>query len=223
MSEVTPHMKFIVILFAAVLLIVAAGSVYSAFYKQDGDVLLGNMVVSSVFPEYDELIADSDLIVVATVKDKKGIWDTKSGKKPLTITLFNSKDGNKPIVLIYPRAGINTEYTFEAEEVLKGEATTFKGLVRGGNADGYTVDVSGVPSFEPGEPVILFLKTNSDENGNPISWYHISLPNSFPLKETIIYQSDWEILSVTEDGNHANEYYGSLTVEQLRKDVAGSL
>ena len=219
----TPRMKFAIALFAAVFLIVAIVSVCSALDKQHNeDVTLGGMVVCSDFPEYNKLIADSDLIVVATVKDKKGFWDTKDGKKPLTITLFNMKDETEPIVLRYPKAGINTEYTFEAKEVLKGEATTFKGRVHGGTADGFTIDASGVPSFEPGESVILFLKTNQDENGTPISWYHVGLPNTFPLEETIVYQSDWEILTTMMEGYHTNDYYGDLTIEQLRIDVAGN-
>ena len=223
MEKITPRMKFAIALFAVVFLIVAVFSVYSASAKQNQeDVFLGGIAVDYIFPEYNELIADSDLIVVATVKDKKGFWDTKDGKKPLTITLFNMKDETKPIVLRYPKAGINTEYTFEAKEVLKGEATTFKGRVHGGTADGFTIDASGVPSFEPGESVILFLKTNQDENGNSISWYHIGLPNAFPLEETIVYQSEWEILSSVMEGHHTNDYYGDLTIEQLRIDVAAN-
>jgi len=223
MSEITPRMKFAIGLCAAVFIIIAAVSVCSALDKQHKeDVLLGGIAVDYVFPEYNELIADSDLIVVATVKDKTGIWQTKTGKKPLMINLFNMKDETRPIVLRYPRAGIETEYTFEAEEVLKGEATTFRGRTHGGCADGYRIDASGVPSFEPGERVLLFLKTNTDEDGNLISWYHIGLPNAFPLEETILYQSDWEILTSVMEGHHTNDYYGDLTIEQLKIDIAGN-
>jgi len=223
MSEITPRMKFAIGLCAAVFIIIAAVSVCSALDKHHKeDVLLGGIAIDYVFPEYNELIADSDLIVVATVKDKRGFWDTKTGKKPLTIILFNMKDKTRPFVLTFPKAGIETEYVFEAKEVLKGEATTFKGRVHGGTADGFMIDASGVPSFEPGESVILFLKTNQDEDGNLISWYHIGLPNAFPLEETIIYQSDWEILTAVMEGHHTNDYYGDLTIEQLRIDVSGN-
>jgi hypothetical protein len=223
MEKITPRMKFAIALFAAVFLIVAAVSVCSASVKQNNeDIMIGGIAVDYVFPEYNELIAESDLIVVAIVKDKKGVWDTKDGKKPLTVNLFNMKDEKRPIVLRYPHAGINTEYTFEAEEVLKGEATIFKGRTRGGCADGYRIDTSGVPSFEPGERVLLFLKTNTDEDGNLISWYHIGLPDAFPLEETIVYQSEWEILTSVMEGHHTNDYYGDLTIEQLRIDVAAN-
>ena len=223
MEKTKSRMTFAITLFAAVFLIVAVVSVYSASAKQNQeDIFLGGIAVDYRFPEYNELIADSDLIVVATVKDKKGVWDTKNGKKPLTINFFNMKNEERPFVLTFPRAGIKTEYTFEAEEVLKGEATMFKGRTYGGRADGYIVDASGVPSFEPGERVLLFLKTNTDEDGNLISWYHIGLPDAFPLEETIVYQSEWEILSSVMEGYHTNDYYGDLTIEQLKIDVAAN-
>ena len=216
-------MKFIIALFAVVFVAVAAVSVYSAAAdRHKEDVLLGGIAIDYIFPEYNELIADSDLIVVATVKDKKGIWDTKTGKKPLMINLFNMKDKTRPFVLTFPKAGIETEYVFEAEEVLKGDATIFKGRTHGGCVDGYIVSASGAPSFEPGESVLLFLKTNTDEDGNLISWYHIGLPNAFPLEETILYQSEWEILSSVMEGHHTNDYYGDLTIEQLKIDIAGN-
>ena len=223
MTELNPKMKFVVVLFAAAFIIIAAASVYVCLEKRNqNDVWLGGIAVDSISPEYETLIAKSDLIVVATVKDKKGIWDTKDGKKPLTINIFNMKNEKRPFVLTLPHAGIKTEYTFEADEVLKGEAATFKGRTYGGRADGYIIDASGVPSFEPGEKVLLFLNENQDENGNLISWYHISIPTGFSEKtKTTQILSDAFVIEII-DGVYTNGFGEEIVLEQLRADIANA-
>jgi len=196
MSEISRSMKIAIILFAAAFLSVAAIVVCSDLDKRNDGIMQNweGMYISWYYPEYDEIILDSDLIVVATVTDKKGVWNTKDEKKPLIAWFSN--------------AGINTEYTFEPKDILKGETATFKVRTPGGSADGYKKEVgSGSPSFEIGDHVLLFLTKNQDENGKMISWYFIGEPSALIEKSDYIF---------------TNGYYGDLTVDQLKTDISNA-
>lgn len=153
---------------------------------------LGEMMINWYIPDYDKLVDDSDLIVVATVTNKSGIWGTEDGEMPLPVTRYSS---------------IYTEYTFKPEEVLKGNTTTIIGRVRGGEVDGYTQKATQTSSFEVGDKVLLFLTNNKDANGNRILWYHINWPGA---------------LTETADGQFENPCYGVISIEQLKQDIADS-
>ena len=189
MAENSKFMKNAIVLFAAALLLIAAVGVYASLENQAK--CQNKMTLHPYYPGYDEMISRSDLIVTATVTNQECIWDTKDGKKPLSV--------------YFSKARIYTEYTFEAADVLKGNETFIKGRVYGGSTDGYTMTASGTPSFGVGDEVLLFLMTNEDESGNLISWYHISLTSAF-FEES--------------DGVFAIDEFHSVTIEQLKEDIA---
>lgn len=193
MAMKTSQKLGIVLLFCS-LVVIASVIGYAYLQTQSPENKnFGKIQISWYVPEYDELIADSDLIVVATVTDKTGIWDTKNGQKPLLPGI--------------QKRGINTEYTFMPEDVLKGNTTTIIGRVRGGEADGYTQRASPTASFEVGDKVLLFLKNNEDADGNRILWYYVSWPTSF---------------IENGDGKFENMCYDALSIEQLKQDIAAS-
>ncbi|MDR2944288.1 MAG: hypothetical protein LBU81_04300 [Methanosarcinales archaeon] len=181
-----------------VLLLISAviiGSVIGYVYLQSqtpDDKNLGEMMINWYIPDYDTLVADSDLIVIATVTDKTGIWDTDDGKKPLLLTDSDT---------------IRTEYTFKPEDVLKGSTTTLIGRVYGGEVDGYTQTAMQTPSFEVGDKVLLFLNNNEDADGNRILWYHINWPGAF---------------AVNSNGQFENPCYGEISIDQLTQNIADS-
>lgn len=193
MAQMTTTRKIgIVLLIISLLMMVSI--VGYAYYKSqvpDGKNL-GEIMINWYIPEYDELIENSDLIVIATVTNKTGVWGTDDGEKPPVVTIYNN---------------IYTEYTFKPEEVLKGNTTTVIGRVRGGEVDGYTQKATQTSSFEVGDKVILFLTNNTDSDGNRILWYYINWPGAF---------------SETADGNFTNAVYGEISIEQLKQDIAES-
>lgn len=190
MEKMAPRMKIGIILFAVGFLIVAAIAVYTVSESRNPESKdLGEMMINWHFAEFDEKVSDVDLIVIATVSNKTGVWDTENGKKPFVID-YDTK--------------IRTEYTFRPDDVLKGTTASFKGRVLGGTADGYTLKATKTPSFEVGDKVLLFLETNIDADGNDKVWYSIGLPDAF-------YE--------TGDGVFTNEYYGDITVDELKNDL----
>jgi len=62
--------------------------------------------------------------------------------------------------------------SFEVEETWRGEAPGERITVRllGGRAGNVTSNVSGVPRFQPGEEVILFLEPTRGGNFSVVSW-----------------------------------------------------
>lgn len=190
-NEMPPRIKIGIALFFVGLLVAASVAVYTASenWKPDNKDL-GEMMINWYFAELDEKVATSDLIVIATVSNKTGVWDTANGEKPSVISIYDTR--------------ISTEYTFRPDDVLKGNTSIFKGRVAGGTVDGYTLKATKTPSFEEGDKVLLFLKTNIDEEGNDKIWYHIGLPDAF-------YETD--------DGVFTNEYYGDVLVEELKNDL----
>ncbi|WNY27688.1 hypothetical protein [Methanolapillus ohkumae] len=200
------HMKIWIILLAVFFIVIAAAGVYAATSGQKNNSAnetdLGTIMINWYFPEYNQLIAKSDLIVVANVTDERGVWDTADGKKPENISNYENETGKK--------ATISTEYTFKTNEILKGTVNdTFLGRVKGGTADGYTFAAMKVPSFDKGDIVLLFIQYPKDENGNiiPMDYIQIGEPDAFIQ---------------TSDGNFSNDYYGEISLDQLKKDIAAT-
>ncbi|MDR2944289.1 MAG: hypothetical protein LBU81_04305 [Methanosarcinales archaeon] len=194
MTKDSKGMKIAVLVFSAALIIIAAAATFTAADRQNPafpvNSNIGGISISWHYPDYEELVTALDLIVIATVTNKTGIWDTDDGKKPMFWPIRKS--------------GILTEYTFKPEDVLKGNTTTFIGRIRGGTADGYTQDANPTPSFETGDKVLLFLKTNEDADGNRILWYYLSWPTAF---------------TENRDGKFENPCYDALSIELLKQDV----
>ncbi len=197
MTEETKGMKIAVLAFAAALIIVAVAAVGVSAEQQktcfpvNGSV--GDVIIDWYYPDYEELVARSDLIVIATVSDKFAVWGTEDGKKPPRYDLCST--------------WIYTCYPSDEFEVLKGNVSRLCVRAPGGTVDGYTLNASRVPEFEIGDTVLLFLNTNFDENGNYTVWYHIGMPNVF---------------EASENGTFANDYYGSVTAEQLKENIAAA-
>jgi len=186
--------KFAVIIFFIILIAVAAVAVYLSTGNSDS---FGSkesfMVIDWYYPELEELAGSSDLIVIATVFDESVVWDTANGKKPPIWKISKT--------LIY------TCHNFDKTDVLKGSvsglsgrASGLSGRIYGGTIDGYTLNAN-VPELDAGDTVLLFLKTNTGDNGELISWYHLGMPNVF-------YE--------TENGTFVNSYYGEITIEEAR-------
>ncbi|WP_318786381.1 hypothetical protein [Methanimicrococcus hacksteinii] len=173
-------------------LIIASVAAYVYYESQKpGNKNLGEIMINWYIPDYDKLVSDSDLIVVATVTSKKGVWGTDDGEKPSGFGIYKS--------------GIYTEYTFRPDDVLKGNTTTIIGRAQGGEVDGYTLTATQTSSFEVGDQVLLFLTANKDADGNRILWYYIHWPGVF---------------TETGDGIFTNDVYGNISTEQLKQDIA---
>ncbi|WP_338102157.1 hypothetical protein [Methanolapillus millepedarum] len=195
------HMKLWIIILAAVFIVIAAIGVYTAMNKQDKDTAnetdLGTIMINWYFPEFSQLVDNSDLIVTATVTGEKSIWDTPDGQKPANMTDYKDNHGQ-----------ISTEYTFQTDEILKGNISdTFTGRVKGGTLDGYTFTAMKVPTFDVNDTVLLFIQYPKDENGNVIQkdFVQIGLPDAFVQ---------------TENGNFTNEYYGEVSETQVKEEIA---
>lgn len=195
MVEKLTYRKAGLILFAIALIIIASVVVYTAYVNNKPENKeLGEILIHWYVAEYNELLEDSDLIVVATVTNKTGIWGTTDGKKPSRF------GGNKDEIF---EGGILTEYTFRPVDVLKGNTTTIIGRIRGGEVDGYSQKASPTPSFEVGDTVLLFLKNNTDADGNPMFWYYVGWPTSF----------------IEENGKFVNDCYDDILIDALKKDI----
>ncbi|MDV0446848.1 hypothetical protein MsAg5_07070 [Methanosarcinaceae archaeon Ag5] len=197
------HMKLWIIILAAVFIVVAAAGVYTAMNKMDAkenktnDTDLGTIMINWYFPEFPQLVDNSDLIVVATVTGEKGVWDTPDGQKPANMTEYKDNYGQ-----------ISTEYTFQTDDILKGTVNdTFTGRVKGGTLDGYTFTAQKVPTFENNDTVLLFIQYPKDENGTVIqqNYVQIGFPNAF---------------IETANGNFTSEYYGDVTLTQVKEEIA---
>ncbi|WP_316559333.1 hypothetical protein [Methanimicrococcus stummii] len=176
------------------ILIIASVVVYMFYESQKPENKnLGEVLINWYIPDYDKLVSDSDLIAVATVTSKKGIWGTDDGEKPSGFDIYKS--------------GIYTEYTFQPDDVLKGNTTTIIGRAQGGEVDGYTLKATQTSSFEVGDQVLLFLTNNKDADGNRILWYYINWPGVFTERDNSVF---------------TNDVYGNISLEQLKKDIVDS-
>ncbi|WNY24013.1 hypothetical protein MmiHf6_13380 [Methanimicrococcus hongohii] len=205
MIENSKGMKIAVLIFSVILVAVAVlGTVDSAehnrsFIPVNGN--LGGLYVSWDMPtEFEDLVIDSDLILIGTVSDKSCIWNTDDGEKPSRYefeTDFSTTFG----------MWISTSYEIDNLEVLKGEADSVQARAPGGTVDGYTLTVSPMQDLEVGDTVLLFLSSHNDLNGNPMPWYHLS----------------WPLIFTEMDENHfENEYYGEISVDDLRIRISES-
>lgn len=197
MTEESKGMKIAVLVFAAALIIVAVAAAGVSAEQQktcfpvNGSI--GDVVIDWYYPDYEELVLRSDLIVVATVSDKFTVWGTEDGEKPPRYALCDY--------------WIYTCYPCDEFEVLKGNVSRLCVRAPGGTADGYTLNADPVPEFEVGDKVLLFLTTNYDESGNYTVWYHVGMSNVF---------------TETEGGIFVNDYYGGITAEQVKENIAAA-
>lgn len=195
MNKITPRQTLGLGLLAVSFLLIAA-VVYIGYENQTpGDKDLGEIIITWYIPEYGELVESSDLIVIGTVTNKTGVWDTEDGEKPSRLRFYTG--GNF--------SGIHTEYVIRPDDVLKGRTATVIGHVRGGTADGYVWHADPIPSFEVGDRVLLFLSETDSPTGDRIPWYHIGWPNAFTEEG---------------DGFFRNECYGGVDIEQLKELIA---
>ncbi|MDR0767110.1 MAG: hypothetical protein LBE57_01485 [Methanosarcinales archaeon] len=191
-SNFTTWQKIGIILLVASLIFIAA-VIYTGYENLSPKGKdLGEVMICWHIPEYDELVSNSDLIVVATVTNKTGIWW--------------SGPNDTPAPLFFRSRSIFTVYSFKPDEVLKGNTTTIFGRVHGGTVDGYTQKATPTPSFEVGDQVLLFLRNNQDVKGNPILWYYVDWPSAF---------------TSSGDGIFENEVYGEVSIEELKREIAG--
>jgi hypothetical protein len=180
------HLKIAVAVLAACLLLTLIVGV--ALHQQQKTFEEGKVSyfkdIDWIFPEYEELVAESELIVVAKVTDGKGIWEQGiHQKKPLfEFHLKNPWRDKESVVsnsfiisignIFYlsiltkgeeippfdPAFVIGTIYKFEPVTVLKGNTSEFKGHMFGGTFEDYSCITNHTyTSFEDGDIVLLFL------------------------------------------------------------------
>ncbi|MDV0446847.1 hypothetical protein MsAg5_07060 [Methanosarcinaceae archaeon Ag5] len=167
----------VVLTVAALALIISAAfiSFENDWELDDGTILVGGMCICYVGYTAEELIEKSDVIVIATVTDSKGVWNTSDGGKPPQYThsrlyaklylfadMFYDRHLNPEIGPTYD-IPIHTELTFETNEILKGEMPdTFKKQMWGGTVDGFTFD-NCTYEREIGQQFILFIDNDTNE------------------------------------------------------------
>ncbi|WNY24014.1 hypothetical protein MmiHf6_13390 [Methanimicrococcus hongohii] len=197
MIENSKGIKIVIVVFS-ILLILTAG--VAAFDNIDKNRLhlpvngsVGMIHISWMTPDFEELVDRSDLIIVGTVSDKYGAWNTEDGSKPPRYALVST--------------GISTYYEISGLEVLKGSAETVTVRAPGGTTGGYTTTAEPMQELEVGDTVLLFLTNNYDSEGNPITWYHIGFPTVF-IKNG--------------DGLFENEFYGEISIEEVEKEIENS-
>ncbi|WNY24111.1 hypothetical protein MmiHf6_14400 [Methanimicrococcus hongohii] len=206
------HLKIAVtILSVFLLLIVIAGVVYYQQQTELEDEKILYFDSEWIFPEYEKLISESDLIVVAKVTDEKSIWEYgKPKEKPLfefhLRNPWRDKELQNDAVILENM--ISTIYSFEPVTVLKGNTSEFKGRLIGGTLDGYSYISNGsyYTSFEDGDIVLLFL-------GQPIPEIYDIYEGSYSLGDIYIFVDNG-------DGTFSNYHYGTVTIDQVRKDIS---
>jgi hypothetical protein len=103
--------------------------------------LLGARATSVVPPTFAEMVARADLVFVGTVVGSHSEWRTVGSDR----VIFTMTD-------------------FQNEGVLKGKASKAVTLqFLGGTVGEVTLSVSGMPRFEPGERVVLFVEKNGTQ------------------------------------------------------------
>jgi hypothetical protein len=92
-------------------------------------------------PTFEEMTVRADLIFVGTATSTYSEWRTNG-----------------------PNRAIFTLTTFQTQDVLKGDKTPFVTLqFLGGTLGDVTLEVAGVPRFNAGERVILFVEKNGSQ------------------------------------------------------------
>ena len=196
------YVKIGIVVLAVCLLLTAVVGIYH-HQKVIETSKTSHFAIDFHWPEYEELVFKSDLIVVAKVTSEQGVWGTSDGKKP------GSLDFHLKMIGIYRPSdddnGIQTEYAFEPVAVLKGNTSDFKGRVYGGTVDGYSsIGDNRYSSFEIGDNVLLFLGTYQKEDGTTINWHYIADP---------------QVFTDNGDGTFSNVYYGTVTVDQVKNEI----
>lgn len=134
----------------------------------------------------DKLVNDSDLALIGSVKEiLPAKWSTPDGEEPL-----NPLEDLGPEVVIY------RDVVVSVDEYLKNSLSSSEVIVRvpGGTIGNFTLDVEDVPSFEPGESVLLFLDEDTDPTTKDLGPMHFVVSGCFQGK-----------FSLTEDGKAVSE------------------
>lgn len=187
-------MKFAVLVFSAVLIIAAAAAITVSAEQQktvfpiNGSV--GQVAISWYYPDYEELVLDSNLIAVVSVSDKFSVWGTVDGTKPPRYALCDY--------------WIYTCYSFDRFDVINGEMSDFYVRAPGGTADGYTMTIQPTPEFEIGDTVLLFLNTTYADSYDSYPVY--------PINPSIVFVQ-------AENGTFVNEYHGEVMIDLETNDV----
>ena len=199
MTENSKFMKIAVLIFAILLVTVAVLGTIEAVEEHkhrfwipvSGEV--GFICISYSTPDFDELVSETDVIAVATISEKTGLWGTEDGKRP-------------PRYLLYDY-WICTVYDFENADVLKGNQSDFSEFsisALGGTVNGYTLNAGILQTFEIGDEILVFLNTDYDSDRTPFNSYSVGEPDVF---------------TKTENGTYFNIYYGEITIDELKKEI----
>ncbi len=141
---------------------------------------VGNSVATTVIPPtFDELVEDAESVFEGTVISSQSKWVGKAEKRR-----------------------IKTYYTFEVNELLKGDIPSPYILeVLGGTVDADTLHVDGAPKFEIGDKVILFV-TNNGAQFVPlvgIMHGHYKIEKDADTQHESIVKHDGAVLQSTEE------------------------
>lgn len=139
-----------------------------------------------VYLSPDNLTKDSDIVLTGSVKEiLPAKWSTSDGKEPLN-----------PIEDLGLDVVIYRDVVVSVDEYLKNSLSSSEVIVRvpGGTIGNFTLDVEDMPSFEPGEKVLLFLGEDMDPATEALSPEHFVVYGNFQGK-----------FSLTEDGKAVSE------------------
>jgi hypothetical protein len=167
----------------------------------DAPITIGvSCLVEYMSPEV--LTKKSDLILTGSIKEILAArWNTPDGKSP--DKNFNELDGED---VIY------RDIVVSVDNYLKNSLSSEEVIVRilGGTVGNLTMDVEDMPSFEPGEKVLLFLDEDTDPATKNLDPEHFVVCGSFQGK-----------FSITEDGKAINK--GEIVeLEELLKLINAS-
>lgn len=139
-----------------------------------------------VYLSPDNLTKDSDVVLTGSVKEiLPAKWSTSDGKEPLN-----------PIEDLGLDVVIYRDVVVSVDEYLKNPLSSNDVVVRvlGGTVGNLTLDVEDMPSFEPGEKVLLFLGEDMDPATKALGPEHFVISGCFQGK-----------FSLTEDGKAVSE------------------
>ena len=132
-SEMIGHLKFVGIILAMLIPIACSAPVPS-----DTSKLTSSSIIIKL--DIEELVNQSDWIVVGVVTEKESLWDTQHSQ-------------------------INTLITLAVEEWVKGEPRGNKIMFKipGGEVGEVSQRVGNVPTFRIDEEVLVFLQSQGDD------------------------------------------------------------
>ena len=140
--------------------------------KDDQEPIIITAYPSSIEMNLDDLIVESDLIVVGEfVNRHPSRWSTETGKLPDDATVETVSK---------MRLTIFTDTDFQVSSYLKGDAGLSVLPIRtfGGQVGNDSVIVSGEPSYKIGQEYLLFLFRNIGKTASidPGSYYGVGSP-----------------------------------------------